>query len=577
MSISEISRKKYKPIDKCYQCHHNSNQAYSTTKKCVKKVNKMKKILASFLLIVAVCILQGSSASAAGITFVWTNANGTADMNDQANWTIGDASPGNDGVPGTNDIISFPNTLSGVITNGIAGNPHFKTMTVNMASSSGYSFTGNDFYVGQIFAGGSAQLTFNVPVHTVGDTTSIVVGITASSATTTVNIPSALDIVTAPATLDGSGTINISGGISGAGDLNKNGVGLLTLSGVNSYTGATFVSGGTLIVTNGSGLGTTAGSTTVQSGASLAIVSTSPSGENIVLNGTGQTSAGYEALSIDAGTGTMNLTGRITLNSSDVTIGSRSSLLISGFMDGSGGFTFVDRSGTGNGVLTLTSVGTYTGSTIISGPVTIDGNQSSSPVIVPSGATLKGRGTVGAITVQSGGHVAPGNSPGCMSSGNASFVNGSSFDVELGGNTVCTQYDQLNVTGTVDLGGATLNLALVNGFAPVIGNSFTIINNDLADAVTGTFAGLPEGATLKVGSTVFKISYVGGTGNDIVLTVMDPSTPVTATTAAPKAPNTGLGLVAAHPMTTLAASVVAALTMATIARKIKPSTARSHR
>jgi hypothetical protein len=47
----------------------------------------------------------------------------------------------------------------------------------------------------------------------------------------------------------------------------------------------------------------------------------------------------------------------------------------------------------------------------------------------------------------------------------------------------------------------------------------TIINNDGVDAVTGTFTNLPEGATITASSGAkFKISYHGGTGNDVVLT-----------------------------------------------------------
>jgi hypothetical protein len=55
------------------------------------------------------------------------------------------------------------------------------------------------------------------------------------------------------------------------------------------------------------------------------------------------------------------------------------------------------------------------------------------------------------------------------------------------------------------------------------GSSFEIVNNEGASPVSGTFSGLPEGATftVKVGSTTmtFKISYVGGSGSkNVVLT-----------------------------------------------------------
>src|SRR5581483_6213045 len=71
----------------------------------------------------------------------------------------------------------------------------------------------------------------------------------------------------------------------------------------------------------------------------------------------------------------------------------------------------------------------------------------------------------------------------------------------------------------VTLGGATLALHLPAGFDPDTDTVFTLIDNDGADAVSGTFAGLAEGATFTVGRFTFKISYVGGTGNDVTLTV----------------------------------------------------------
>ena len=52
-----------------------------------------------------------------------------------------------------------------------------------------------------------------------------------------------------------------------------------------------------------------------------------------------------------------------------------------------------------------------------------------------------------------------------------------------------------------------------------VSNHYTIINNDGADAVTGIFAGLPEGATVVANNGAhFSISYKAGTGNDVVLT-----------------------------------------------------------
>src|SRR5262249_39720600 len=73
----------------------------------------------------------------------------------------------------------------------------------------------------------------------------------------------------------------------------------------------------------------------------------------------------------------------------------------------------------------------------------------------------------------------------------------------------------LLVTGNITLGGA-LNLTL--DATPQPGDRFTIIANGGGNPVNGIFAGLPEGAILKVGGFQFRISYHGGAGNDVVLT-----------------------------------------------------------
>jgi len=82
-----------------------------------------------------------------------------------------------------------------------------------------------------------------------------------------------------------------------------------------------------------------------------------------------------------------------------------------------------------------------------------------------------------------------------------------------------THFGQVNVNGTVSLGTV---LPAIGASALPPGTQLTIVNNDGTDPVVGTFLGAPEGATVAsvFGSTVqnFTVSYVGGTGNDIVLT-----------------------------------------------------------
>ena len=167
----------------------------------------------------------------------------------------------------------------------------------------------------------------------------------------------------------------------------------------------------------------------------------------------------------------------------------------------------------GGGSLTLSGTNTYTGATLVgSGKLLVNGSTTSATTVA-SGATLGGSGTVSnSVTINSGGTVAPGTSPGILNSGDVSLQSGSIFRVELNGTNVGTQYDQLNVTGTVTIGSSvTLDASL--GFTPSAGDAFVIIKNDGSDAIVGTFNGLSPGALLTLGSDKLHIYYNHDSGD----------------------------------------------------------------
>lgn len=139
------------------------------------------------------------------------------------------------------------------------------------------------------------------------------------------------------------------------------------------------------------------------------------------------------------------------------------------------------------------------GSIVINGSSLVD-----TDVVIESGGTLKGTSPVGDAIVLSGGAVNVGNSPGCMGMASLTLNSGSTFTEEIAGTTACTQYDQTTVTGTANLGGATLSVSLST--TPANGTVFTIIN---AGSVIGTFNGLADGATLTVSGVQFRINYAG--------------------------------------------------------------------
>jgi mucin-19 len=92
-------------------------------------------------------------------------------------------------------------------------------------------------------------------------------------------------------------------------------------------------------------------------------------------------------------------------------------------------------------------------------------------------------------------------------------------------------HTQLTVVGIVDLDG--VDLVLSGSYVPAIGETFTIVDNDGVDAVISTFSGLPEGERITnfLGSGLdATITYMGGDGNDVVLTVVAPIPDYTITT-----------------------------------------------
>lgn len=165
-----------------------------------------------------------------------------------------------------------------------------------------------------------------------------------------------------------------------------------------------------------------------------------------------------------------------------------------------------------------------------------------------------GVGKIGHVKIENGGKIAPGLSPGTLTTGNIEWVEGSTYEFEIGKDGA----DKIVANGTVTLGNGTLSVLRYQDYAPKSGDVYTIIENDGSDAVSGTFKDLPEGATFTTADgAVYRINYVGGDGNDVILTVV----------GAPKVPNTGSELIKNNPMATFAVTTIAALIVGAIARK----------
>lgn len=102
-------------------------------------------------------------------------------------------------------------------------------------------------------------------------------------------------------------------------------------------------------------------------------------------------------------------------------------------------------------------------------------------------------------------------------------INGGVFTPKVDSDAV-SDYDSVNVTGTVSLTDATFNPGI--GFiAAADDQEIILINNDGTDPVAGTFDGFPEGSIVSVGEYTGYITYEGGDGNDVSL-IQDTTPPV---------------------------------------------------
>jgi len=378
----------------------------------------------------------------------------------------------------------------------------------------------------------------------------------------------------------GTGTLTLTGGNTYSGDTNVT-AGTLALNQVggtlSDTTAVTVASGATLALGASDTVGQLSGAGTVALGGyELAVGATGQSSTfsgsvtgsgSLVLNGGYFTLSGTNsgqswgtqvrggsvlAIAADAnlGTGTVQLnngalavTGNAMVDNAidlqgiggSVQVGAGLAVTLSGVV--SGGSVLHKL---GSGTLVLSGSNTYTGATnITEGSLLVQGALAGTTGIeVLSGARLGGDGTLFAtgsahtVDVQSGATLAAGGSAGAAGAltinGDLQLAGASTLEAQINGAASGTGYDTVVLNGSVNLNGATLAATLSGGYTPVNGAVYTLINNDGADAITGTFAGIVEGAIITVSGVQMRVNYGGGDGNDLTLTALMNSAPTVA-------------------------------------------------
>ena len=406
--------------------------------------------------------------------------------------------------------------------------------TINLTTGGAFVFTLLNGTSGSVaFAVSTGNAALNI-----GGTGTAVNQLGSSGTNETTSLTSTLDITISDTSVTtATGALQISGGLSGAGGIIKDGAGTFSFATTaKTYSGATTVNGGVLR-TSVAGEATNTSSVTVASGATLEL---SPSSGTpnvlfgttpatvVTLNGVGSTTIG--AGTVAAGTGALRndtnagtLGNNITL-ASDSTINTVTALTLNGIVSGSGALVKI-----GVSPLILPSANTFSGGTTVTAGTLLSNNTSGSGVgsgaVTVNGGTLGGTGTIsGAVTVNSGGTIQGGLAT-LNGAANGALTLSSPLTLNTGSN--------IQITIGSNLGHSTL---ITNGVTFATNQAFSIL--ETATTTTGTYANIITGLTSDPGTESTWVAtgtyggFVGsfaydpaGNGIDLIVTaVPEPAT-----------------------------------------------------
>jgi fibronectin-binding autotransporter adhesin len=393
---------------------------------------------------------------------------------------------GNVTMTGTNSYTGGTTVSGGTLTgttSSLQGNILNNAAVVFSQGTDG-TYAGNMSGTGGLAKSGSGNVTLSGTNSYTGGTTVSGGTLTGTTSSLQGNILNNAAVAFSQST-DGT----YAGVMSGTGGLTKSGTGNLTLTGTNSYTGGTTVSGGTLTGTTSSLQGNIANNAAVvfnQSTDGTYAGNMSGTGGftkngagNLTLTGTNSYAGGT---TINSGTLTGNsasLQGNI-VNNAALVFNQASGGTYAGAITGSGSLTK-----TGAGQLNLTGTNVVGGGTTVSaGLLTVNGSLTSS-IVVASGGMIGGSGTLIGQLTSNGGVLAPGNSIGTLNVTGNFVQTGGVYQVEVNSGG---QNDKIVATGTATIGGGATVQVLAASGTYQRNTTYTIVT--ATGGLTGTYSGV---------------------------------------------------------------------------------------
>lgn len=446
------------------------------------------------------------------------------------------------------NVTNGATLISGNASVGYGSGTGIATMLVSGAGSQ-WTVTDTDVVLGDGSKGtltiaNGATLTVgpggtgNITLGTNSSTLNIGNGSTAGIVN--VGLITSQDLVSGTVAFNHTDNITLNAAITGGTKVTKNGTGILTLAGNNTYTGATTVNNGTLRFGADNALQSTAlalNANSAGASATLDLHGYNGTVSSLTFGGTGSTST--STTSVTTGTGTLTLGGNVTYNATNNPAGSTISgnlalggstrtfnvgdsttaatdLTVSAAISGSAGIT---KNGTGT--VLLSGLNSYTGATTITAGTLVVGSNSAlgTGTLTLNGGTLAGDGTAhtfsNALSFSAASTIA-GNSDLTFTGGLTNNAGNATITIATGGTTTFGAVALANSATNRTLTVSTLGATVING---VISDGSTSKGSNLTkngiSTLTLSGANTYRGTTTISEGTLSAANIVvtGGTSN----------------------------------------------------------------